>query len=461
MTPRLTPGDILRFDRMVPRYTSYPTAADFTDAVDDRRYRQWLAAIPEGEDISLYVHIPFCHSLCWFCGCHTTVARRPEPVERYLDLVIAEIDMLVAALGAKRRVSHIHWGGGTPTILGAGGITRLAERLRAAFTLTSGMQFAVEIDPRTVTRDAIAALAAAGVTRASLGVQDFDPVVQRLINRIQSFETTARVVEGLRAVAIEALNIDLLYGLPAQTEAGLLATVEATLALAPQRIALFGYAHVPWMKRHQKLIDTDRLPDAAARQGLFNAAMARFLEAGYVAIGIDHLALPTDPLAKAARDGSLRRNFQGYTSEPASVLLGLGTSAIGAFAQGYVQNAARTADYRAAIEAGRFATARGIETTAEDRLRGRIIEQLMCHLEVDLEAMGGLGDDGPRGDGLEGFADVLAELAPLEACGAVHRQGGRIKVLPEARLLLRVVCAAFDRRLPAADQTTPRHAAAV
>ena len=457
----MKPQDILRFDRMVPRYTSYPTAADFTDAVDDRCYRRWLASIPQGEAISLYVHIPFCESLCWFCGCHTTVARRPGPVSRYLDLVIAEIDMLAAALGPKRRICHIHWGGGTPTILGAGGIARLAGRLSEAFTLTGDLQFAVEIDPRGVTRDSIAALAAAGVTRASLGVQDFDPVVQRLINRIQSFETTRRVVEGLRAVGIEALNIDLLYGLPGQTEAGLLATVEATLALAPQRIALFGYAHVPWMKRHQRLIEADRLPDAAARQGLFNAAMARFMESGYAAIGIDHLALPTDSLAKAARDGSLRRNFQGYTSQPASVLLGLGTSAIGAFAQGYVQNAARTADYRAAIKAGRFATARGIGTTAEDRLRGRIIEQLMCRLEVDLAALGGAGEGGPRGDGLEGFADALAALAPLEACGAVDRRGAHIRVSPQARLLLRVVCAAFDRRLSVADQTTPRHAAAV
>ncbi len=457
----MTPEDILRHDRKVPRYTSYPTAADFTGAIDDARYRRWLAAMPKGEDISLYVHIPFCDSLCWFCGCHTTVVRRRQPVARYLDLVMDEIDMLVTALGPKRRVAHIHWGGGTPTILGGGGITRLAERLRGGFSFSNDMQFAVEIDPRTVPRDAIAALGAAGVTRASLGVQDFDPTVQRLINRIQSFETTERVVDHLRAAGIDALNIDLLYGLPAQTEAGLMATVDKTLALAPHRIALYGYAHVPWMKRHQKLIDADRLPDAGARQKLFNAAMARFVEGGYVAIGIDHLALPTDPLAKAARDGSLRRNFQGYTTEPAAVLLGLGTSAIGFLPQGYVQNAARTADYRAAIKAGRFATTRGIEMTEEDRRRGRIIEQLMCHMEVDLKAMDGRGDGGPADGWKEDFADALAELAPLEACGAVQRKGSRIKVPPEARLLLRVVCAAFDHRLPAADQTAPRHATAV
>ena len=449
----MTPEDILRFDRNVPRYTSYPTAADFTAAVDDDCYRRWLSMIPESEAISLYVHIPFCESLCWFCGCHTTVTTRPEPVTGYLDLLIAEIDMLARALGAKRRVSHIHWGGGTPTILGAAGIARLADHLGARFTFSSDMQFAVEIDPRRVSRGAIAALAEVGVTRASLGVQDFDPVVQRLINRIQSFETTERVVNSLRAVGIDALNIDLLYGLPGQTEAGLLATVDATLALEPHRIALYGYAHVPWMKRHQNLIDADRLPSAAARQELFNAAMARFMGCGYEAIGLDHLARPSDPLAKAARDGTLRRNFQGYSTEPAAVVLGLGASAIGALPEGYVQNAARTADYRGAIAAGRLATARGIETTEEDRRLARVIETLMCRMEVDLNDLAGGAEDG--------FADALAELAPLEACGAVLRDGGRITVPPEARMLLRVVCAAFDRRLPAADRSAPRHTAAV
>ena len=453
MTPTMTPEDILRFDRPVPRYTSYPTAADFTDAVDDGRYRQWLAAIPEGEAISLYVHIPFCNSLCWFCGCHTTVTRRPEPVSRYLDLLLDEIDMLAAALGTRRRVAHLHWGGGTPTILGAEGMTRLADRLRRSFSFARHMQFAVEIDPRTATHDAIEALAEAGVTRASLGVQDFDPAVQRLINRIQPFGITARVVGLLRAYGIDALNIDLLYGLPGQSEAGFLTTVDKTVELNPQRIALFGYAHVPWMKRNQRLIDEDRLPGAAARQSLFNAAMARFAEAGYVAIGLDHLARPDDSLAKAARNGALRRNFQGYTTEPSNVILGLGASAIGSLAQGYVQNAARTVDYRSALEAGRFATVRGIEMTDEDRWRGRVIERLMCDMEVDLDAMGD-----PGGGCLAG---ALAELAPLEACGAVHRVGGRITVPPEARLLLRVVCAAFDSRLAAADHSSPRHAAAV
>ena len=268
----MKPQDILRFDRKVPRYTSYPTATDFTDGIDDRRYRQWLEATPNAGDISLYVHIPFCESLCWFCGCHTTVVRRLEPVMRYLDLVIAEIDMLAAALGEKRRVGHIHWGGGTPTLLGAEGITRLADRLRQGFTFADDIQFAVEIDPRTVTRGSIEALAEAGVTRASLGVQDFDPLVQRLINRIQSFECTAWVVDNLRSLGIEALNIDLLYGLPGQTEAGLLATVDKTLSLAPNRIALYAYPPVPLLTPHHALLHHDSHPHGPPHRGPIRGA---------------------------------------------------------------------------------------------------------------------------------------------------------------------------------------------
>ena len=391
----MTPDDLLRHDRRVPRYTSYPTAADFTPAVDAARYRDWLAALPVDEALSLYVHVPFCHSLCWFCGCHTTVVRRHDPVAAYLDLIGREIEMLADALGPRRRVAHMHWGGGTPTILRDDGIERLAGRLRARFDIPPGAEFAVEIDPRGVSCGTIAALARAGVTRASLGVQDFDPTVQRAVNRIQSFALTARVADWLRAAGIDALNIDLLYGLPAQTVPGLVATVDKALALGPHRIALYGYAHVPWMKRHQRLIDEGRLPDAGARMGLFEAAIARFVDRGFVAIGLDHLALPSDAMAIAAREGRLERNFQGYTAEPAGVLLGIGASAIGTLPAGYVQNAARTRDYRAAIAAGRFAVARGIAMTDDDRLRQRVIERLMCDMEVDLDALS--APTAPRG----------------------------------------------------------------
>ena len=251
----MTPDDLLRFERRVPRYTSYPTAADFTAAVDAACYREWLGAVPPDEELSLYVHIPFCSSLCWFCGCHTTVVRHHQPIAAYLGLLRREIEIVALALGGRRRVVHLHWGGGTPTILRPADIHRLADRLHTRFRLTAGTEFAVEVDPRGVRRKVIAALAEVGVTRVSIGVQDFDPEVQRAVNRIQPFDVTERVVDWLRAAGIDALNIDLLYGLPGQTTAGLVETVDKTIALKPSRIAVYGYAHVPWMKRHQRLID--------------------------------------------------------------------------------------------------------------------------------------------------------------------------------------------------------------
>ena len=449
----MTPDDLLRFDRRVPRYTSYPTAADFTAAIDAARYREWLGAVPRDEELSLYVHIPFCSSLCWFCGCHTTIVRRYHPIAAYLKLLGREIEMLAVALGGRRRVVHLHWGGGTPTMLRPAEIHRLAAHFRTRFRLTAGTEFAVEVDPRTVGPKTVAALAEAGVTRVSLGVQDFDAQVQRAINRIQSFELTKRVVDWLRAAGIDALNIDLLYGLPGRTAAGLVETVDKTLALNPGRIAVYGYAHVPWMKRHQKLIDERLLPDAVERVRQATAAAARLVERGYLAIGLDHFATPSDPIALAARAGRLRRNFQGYTTDPSTVLIGLGASAIGTLPQGYAQNAAEIPAYRAAIDGGGFATVRGVEVSDDDNLRRAIIERLMCDLEVDLDAV-----CRARGRVAADFAREIEALAPLRAGGAVHVAGNHVRVAADARLLVRVVCAAFDRHLPI---TGERHARAV
>ncbi len=447
----MKPEDLLRYDRRVPRYTSYPTAADFTSDVDAACYRRWLDALPRDATLSLYLHIPFCSSLCWFCGCHTAVARHYGPVAAYLELVAREIDMLAEAVTG--RVTHLHWGGGTPTILRPDDIRRLTERLRARFTFDPEAEFAVEIDPRTITRETVVALAETGVGRASLGVQDFDPKVQRAVNRIQPFDLTARVVRWLRDAGIDALNIDLLYGLPRQTVAGLTDTVDKTLELKPHRIALFGYAHVPWMKSHQRLIDEKRLPDARGRLRLFTAASARLVEHGYVAIGLDHFALPTDPIAIAAREGRLHRNFQGYTTERVSALLGLGTSAIGTLPHGYVQNAARTPDYRARITAGEFAIVRGVESSDDDRLRRDIIERLMCDLDVDLAAACRTYGCSPTR-----FAREIESLAPMVNSGILRIDGNRVSVSPDARAILRVVCAAFDRHLPPEAQ---RHAPAI
>ena len=449
----MKPEQIVQFDRGVPRYTSFPTTPHFTPRVDAALYRRWLGSIGPDDGLSLYAHIPFCASLCWFCGCTTTVVNRYGPVAAYLETMYREIDMVAEVLASRRGVTHLHWGGGTPTMLRPGDIARLAGRLGERFDVSPRAEFAVEIDPRGVTRATVAALAAAGVTRASLGVQDFDPEVQGAVNRVQPFALTRRVVGWLRECGIEALNIDLMYGLPNQTAAGLVATVDKALELEPHRVALFGYAHVPWMKRHQKLIDERLLPDPLERVRQATAAAARLVERGYVAIGLDHFATPSDPIALATRAGRLRRNFQGYTTDPSTVLIGLGASAIGTLPQGYAQNAAATPAYRAAIDGGGFATVRGVEVSDDDRLRRAIIERLMCDLEVDLDAVcraqGRVAGD---------FAREIEALAPLRACGAVHVAGSHVRVAPDARLLVRVVCATFDRHLA---ETGERHARAV
>lgn len=449
----LTPEDIARHDRRVPRYTSYPTAPHFTPAVGARQYGDWLSAVPAGDELSLYVHIPFCARLCWFCGCQTTVVNRYRPVASYVDLLIAEIDRVADRLGSRRRVVHVHWGGGTPTLLEPFDMRRLAGHLRARFDIAAEAEFAVEIDPRAMTRERAVALAEVGVTRASLGVQDFDPRVQRAINRVQPYGETERVVRWLRQSGIGGLNIDLLYGLPHQTAAGLEASVEKALTLRPDRVALFGYAHVPWMKKHQKLIDESALPGAVERVRQAAAAAGRLTALGYDAIGLDHFALPGDGLARAQRAGTLRRNFQGYTTDRAPVLLGFGASSIGSLPQGYVQNAADTPAWRRAIEEGGLAVVRGVAVSARDLLRRAAIERLMCDLEVDLGAVCRAHHATP-----DVFAGEVAALAPLVKCGIVVVEGDVVRVRPEARLLLRVVCAAFDRHPP---RGAARYSAAV
>ena len=444
---------LAKYDRRVPRYTSYPPATRFHQGVGAATYRRWLEETPTDASLSLYLHIPYCENLCWFCGCHTKMVRRYEPIATYLELLGREIDLIADILGGRRRVRHVHWGGGTPTIVLADDILALNERLRWRFEFAPDAEFAVEIDPRGLTADRVSALAAAGVTRASLGVQDVSPAVQRAVNRHQPFAVTARAAAWLRDAGIDALNVDLMYGLPRQTVARVVATVEAVLTLKPQRVAVFGYAHVPWMKRHQRLIDETELPGPAERFAQFAAASRRLRDAGYVAVGLDHFARPGDPLAVAARNGRLHRNFQGYTTDDASALLGIGASAIGMLPQGYVQNAVPVHAYRDAIEAGAAAVTRGIALDAEDRLRRDAIERLMCDGAVDLAAI-------CRRHGCEAdhFAAELAQLASLDADGLVAVDGHLVRVRDAGRALLRTVCAVFDTYLEA-DET--HHAPAI
>ena len=446
-----TPADL--FSARVPRYTSYPTAPHFHGGVTGEIFREWLAALPQGTGLSLYLHVPFCDTLCWFCGCHTKIVNHYSPLASYLDLLLKEIETVAAIIGPGHPVTHIHWGGGSPTMLSPGDVKRLAGALKSHFEIAPGAEFAIEIDPRGLEDEMIAALAKAGVNRASIGVQDCDETVQRAINRIQPFEATQSAVERLRAAGIGALNIDLIYGLPHQTQANVARTIEMALTLTPQRFAVFGYAHVPHFKKHMQLIDERALPDANERLAQFELAHAKLSASGYAAIGLDHFALPEDSLALAQKEGRLARNFQGYTTDDAPALIGLGASSISALPQGYAQNQADVPEYRKAIHAGELAVARGIALSADDRLRRAIIERLMCDLAVDLDAVGA-----PFGKSATDFGPELAALAAYAEQGLVAIEGSRLAVPPDARAAVRLIAAAFDLYL---GKSNAVHAVAV
>ncbi len=440
-------------DARLPRYTSYPTAPHFTPDVTTRDYAAWLSAIDTEDRLSLYLHIPFCSQMCWYCGCHTKVVNGYAPVANYVALLRQEIELVAKTLRGRRKVSHIHWGGGTPNLLSNEDFANLMALLTERFELTPDAEVAVEVDPRRLDRGQAEALAAAGVNRASLGVQDFNPEVQQAINRIQPFEMVERCVADLRAAGITSINFDLLYGLPEQDITKLERNLRLTAALRPDRIALFGYAHVPWMKKHQQLIDESTLPDGPARvkQAGFAAKMLTWL--GYRPIGLDHFALPEDPMAQALDSGGLYRNFQGYTLDGADVLIGFGASAIGSLPRGYIQNSPDFITYAKAIREGRFAVARGRELTSDDRLRRKAIEELMCQGSLDLIALCEAG-----GVSADSFDPELAKLKPMITDGLIEVTGHQIRVTERGRPLVRAVCAVFDRYL---DQSEKRHSRAI
>lgn len=444
---------LAKYDLRVPRYTSYPTAPQFRSSIDATTYADWLAALPDGQTVSLYLHVPFCAQLCWYCGCHTTAVTRREPMDTYADTLLAEIDLVAAAIGRRLPATHVHWGGGTPHILPPERLLEVMARLRSAFALAADTEIAVEIDPRTASAAVVDGLATMGVTRASIGVQDFDPQVQRAVNRLQSYEQTLACATRLRARGIRSLNLDLIYGLPHQTEEGVTQTVRRALDLAPDRVAVFGYAHVPWLKRHQALIAEADLPDLFARHRQLRAAHAALTAAGYVPVGLDHYARPDDALARAAAQGSLKRNFQGYTTDGAPALIGFGASAIGSLPQGYTQNAASLPEYRNRLRSGSLATARGVRLSEEDRLRRDVIEQLMCFGHVDLAATAAR-----HGSDAAVFGDAAPALAALAADGVIVWDGARVAMRPAAEVLVRAVASVFDAYH---QPGTQRHATAV
>lgn len=431
------------FDARVPRYTSYPTAPNFSPVVGAGQQAQWLQALDPAVPVSVYLHIPFCERLCWYCACHTQGTKTLGPVEAYVEALEAELALVARHLPPGLRMGRLHWGGGTPTILTPAMIHRLSAAVRAVFPPTDGLDFSVEIDPTHVDRPKIAALAAEGLTRASLGIQDFDPVVQQAIGRLQGFDRTRATVDDLRACGIASLNTDLVYGLPHQTEARLADTVRQVLTLDPDRVALFGYAHVPWMAKRQRLIDETALPGDLDRYRLATLAAALFEHAGFGRIGIDHFARDEDGLALAARTGRLRRNFQGYTDDTCPTLIGLGASSISRFAQGYVQNAPATAAWQRRIGDGSLGGLRGHALTPEDRMRARAIEMLLCDFRLDFDALAAeFGEDvaalGPQ-------ATALAE----RFAGFVTVAPNRLTVRPEAIPLARIMASTLDGYLDA------------
>ena len=423
--------------RAVPRYTSYPTAPHFTAAIGPATYADWLSELQPDIALSLYLHVPFCRDLCLYCGCHTKAVRRREPLEEYAATMRREIALLAGRVG-RRRLSHIHWGGGTPSTIGVRQLEAIHRDLDARFDLCAVREHAIELDPRHVSAALVAALARIGLSRASLGVQELAPHVQHAIGRIQPYDVVARSVELLRSAGIDRLNFDLMYGLPRQSIDDVRSTAERACELRPQRIALFGYAHVPWFKKRQRLIDQASLPGTAERLAQMQSAREVFLSRDYSPIGFDHFALPDDSLARAAATGRLRRNFQGYTSDDADALVGLGASAISRLPAGYAQNAVDIGGYRRAIGAETFATSRGRALALDDRIRARIIERIMCDLFIDLRALG---------SGEHELTAELDSLRPLVAEGLVELGSGFVRVTERGRPFVRLVASAFDRYL--------------
>lgn len=437
-------------DRL-PRYTSYPTAPHFSSSIGEADYRRWLTSIPLRQAASIYLHVPFCRSMCWYCGCHTSVTKRDDPIEVYASGLRTEAHLVAEAAGQRLPISHVHFGGGTPTIMTPETFADLVGTLRYSFFVLPDAEIAVEIDPRTLTDSMAEALGYCGVNRVSLGVQSFDPAVQRAINRLQSFEQTAASVERLRRAGVSRLNFDLLYGLPLQTVESCLDTVAKCVELRPDRFSVFGYAHIPSFKKHQRKIAEDSLPDSTERHLQSEAIAEALVDAGYVRIGFDHFALPDDNLAVAKREGQLRRNFQGYTDDSADTLIGLGASSIGRMPQGFVQNIVATRDYLAHIAENRLATAKGYAFTGEDRFRADIIERIMCDMAVDLSQIARVHGRAP-----ESAIVDRSRIESLIAGGAVTMTDDRLSVSDGAEFLVRSVASAFDAHLARSTATHSR-----
>ena len=445
------PKELLaRYATSAPRYTSYPTAVDWEKdpelAFDPTTYGERLEAAATArpdEPISLYTHVPYCAELCLFCGCNVQISRSAERRERYLEAVEHELRFIERTGIQRREVKQFHWGGGTPTSLDPDQLARLFESIMGRFRMAEGAEVSIEVDPRVTTTEQIERLASLGFNRVSMGVQDFEPDVQQAIKRVQSEEMTRNVIQSARESGMESVNIDLIYGLPHQTRDGFKRTVETTLDIAPERVALFHYAHVPWMKKHQAAMDTDAMPSAEQKLDLFADSIEAFDAAGYVYLGLDHFALPEDELSVAAADGTLHRNFMGYTTQRGREMVSLGVSSIGEVDGCYVQNIANEPEYVRDVAERGFATYRGHAMSPEDRMRRDLILELMCNGRVDkrrIEAEHGVDFDAT-------FALELEELETPASDGLVELSSDLIKLTPIGQVLMRNVAVPFDRYL--------------
>ncbi len=437
---------LARYDRPGPRYTSYPTAVEFHPGFGPSDYAARLteAAARPAEPLAFYTHLPFCAHRCGFCGCHAIVSPRGKAVsDPYVEHLKRETEMVARLLGGRRRVRQYQWGGGTPTYLTPEQITDLFEHFASLFQFEPGAEISVEVDPRVTSIAHLGALSALGFNRLSAGVQDLDPEVQRIIGRVQPLRQTADLVAAARHLGFEGgINLDLIYGLPGQRVESFSDTARAVVALGADRVAIYSFAYVPWLKGHQRALPKDQLPSRELKLDLLLAARRVFLDAGYVAIGMDHFAKPGDELALALRQGTLHRNFMGYTTRRAADLVGLGVSAIGSVSGAFAQSHKKLSRYYEALDADTLPTERGYALSEDDRIRAEVILSLMCRFDVDLDALA------PRGY----FTDALRQLRPMIEDGLVEVHGGRVTATEPGRLFIRNVAMCFDAHLTQAQR---------
>ncbi len=440
---RLTPELLARYDRPGPRYTSYPTAPQFTPDFGEDAYRERLAVAAQRptDPLAMYVHVPFCEHRCTYCGCNVVISPHHGPEEAYLDAVERELDLLADALGPRRTLNQLHWGGGTPTYLTPDQCRRLFDAITSRFSLNPGAEIAIEIDPCVTTMEHLEVLAGLGFNRLSMGLQDLDPKVQAAVGRIQPLELTRRHVERARELGVGSVNIDLIYGLPYQNEPEFRQTVRTVIAeLAPDRVACFSYAHVPWIKPHQRQLNEAALPRGWDKFRIFAGAVEEFLAAGYTFVGFDHFARPGDELATAMDEGRVHRNFMGYTVMHAPDQIGVGVTSIGDLAGAYAANQKNLARYERAIASGHLPVERGLLRTPEDELRGSVIHRIICTLTLEFGWVRGRFGIDPA----EHFADALAELEPMANDGLIVLDADGLRVTQLGRFFLRNICMPFD-----------------